>query len=196
LRRGFRFVLGVFRRKLAAVMRGQTNVEKIRRFMRELGWAARSPGRIYFTGGVTAVLLGWREMTLDIDLKADPEPSGFFEALPGLKEKFDLNIELASPEDFVPALPGWAERSVGIGREEKLEFLHYDFYGQALAKIERFHQRDQLDVERMLADGWVQRGKLWELFCATEPKLIRYPAIDPKALRERVRKIAGGGQSQ
>ena len=66
-------------------MRAETSVNKINQFMGELGQAVRSPGRVYFTGGVTAVLLGWRETTLDLDLKADPEPQGFFEALPGLK---------------------------------------------------------------------------------------------------------------
>ena len=60
---------------------------------------------------VSAVLMGWREMTLDVDLKADPEPAGFFEALPRLKDELDINIELASPDQFVPALPGWVERS-------------------------------------------------------------------------------------
>ena len=62
--------------------------------MSELGAAVRSAGRVYFTGGVSAVLLGWREMTIDVDLKAEPEPTGFFECLPLLKDRLDLNIEL------------------------------------------------------------------------------------------------------
>ena len=78
-------------------MRAETSVNKINRFMAELGKAVCSPGRIYFTGGVSAVLLGWRDTTLDVDLKADPEPQGFFEALPALKDAIDINIELAAP---------------------------------------------------------------------------------------------------
>ncbi len=42
---------------------------------------ARAGGRIYLTGGATAVLYGWREMTININLKPDPEPPGLFEAL-------------------------------------------------------------------------------------------------------------------
>ena len=34
--------------------------------MSELGKAVRSAGRVYFTGGVSAVLLGWREMLMDL----------------------------------------------------------------------------------------------------------------------------------
>jgi hypothetical protein len=170
-------------------MRAETSVNKINRFMAELGKAVRSPGRVYFTGGVTAVLLGWRETTLDVDLKADPEPQGFFEALPGLKEVLDINIELAAPDDFIPELPGWRERSQNITTHGSLSFYHYDFYSQALSKIERFHARDQRDVQQMLSAGLVQREKLLELFQAVEAKLIRYPAIDAPGLRQRVNTI-------
>jgi len=170
-------------------MRAETSVNKINRFMVELGKAVRSPGRVYFTGGVTAVLLGWRETTLDLDLKADPEPQGFFEALPGLKDALDINIELASPDDFIPALPGWQDRSQHIATHGQLTFYHYDFYSQALSKIERFHARDQGDVQQMLSTELVNREKLWELFQAIEPGLIRFPAIDVVGLRQRVSAI-------
>ena len=170
-------------------MRAETSINKVNRFMVELDKAVRSPGRIYFTGGVTAVLLGWRETTLDVDLKADPEPQGFFEALPGLKNTLDINIELAAPDDFIPALPGWCDRSTHIATHGQLSFYHYDYYSQVLSKIERFHARDQGDVLQMLSTGLVQREKLWELFQAIEPGLIRYPAIDAAGLRQRVNTI-------
>lgn len=172
-------------------MRGATNVEKVRRLMSDLGRAVRSPGRVYFTGGASAVLLGWRDTTLDIDLKPDPEPIGFFEALPRLKNEIDINIELASPDDFVPPLPGWKERSILIATEGSLEFLHYDFYGQALSKIERWHKRDQADVGRMLQDKLVRTDTLWDLFSAIESQLIRYPAIQPPKLRARMIEVTG-----
>jgi hypothetical protein len=173
-------------------VRGQTNREKIERLMRELGRAARSPGRVYFTGGVTAVLLGWRETTLDADLKADPEPAGFFEALPKLKESLDLNIELASPEDFVPALPNWRERSQLITREGAIEFFHYDFYGQALSKIERFLKRDRFDVGRMIHDRLIESHRLLELYSSVEANVIRYPAVAAPQLRARMEAIVAG----
>ncbi len=41
--------------------------------MRFLGREARGNARVYFTGGATAVLMGWRDTTIDIDLRFDPE---------------------------------------------------------------------------------------------------------------------------
>ncbi|HJT66841.1 MAG TPA: hypothetical protein VJ749_10315 [Pyrinomonadaceae bacterium] len=86
---------------------------------------------MYMVGGATAVLLGWREATIDVDLKIVPDSDELLRKLPQLKEDLQLNIELASPDDFVPALPGWEERSTYIAREGAVEFFHYDFYGQA-----------------------------------------------------------------
>lgn len=170
-------------------MRSDTNRRKIERLMDALGQACRGSGRVYFTGGVTAVLLGWRDTTLDVDLKLDPEPEGIFNALPALKNELDLNIELAAPDQFVPPLPGWRERSQFIGLRGGIEFYHYDFYGQVLSKIERHHARDQADVRQMLMEGLVVRARLWELFRQIEPELVRYPAVDPAALRFRVEKL-------
>ena len=70
-------------------MRHETQADDIRHFMRELGVALRDEGRIYFTGGVSAVLHGWRQMTVDIDLRSEPEPAGFFEALHALNSALD-----------------------------------------------------------------------------------------------------------
>lgn len=174
-------------------MRSKTTAERIEGLMRELGAATTTEGRVYFTGGVCAVLMGWREMTIDVDLKAEPEPAGFFECLPRLKDALDINIELASPDLFVPALPGWQDRSRFIARHGKVSFYHYDFYGQALAKIERDHARDRHDVEHMFRDGWVAKDRLWQLFVGVERELIRYPAIDAKSLRERVMDLCREG---
>lgn len=175
-------------------MRSPTTKDGIEQFMRRLGAAVRSEGCVYFTGGVSAVLKGWREMTIDVDLKAEPEPRGFFEALPKLKDDLDINVELASPDQFVPALPGWQDRCQFIARYGKLNFYHYDFYGQALAKIERDHPRDRRDVASMVHDQLVQPDRLLELFTQIEPKLIRFPAINAASLRERV--LAIGHQSR
>jgi hypothetical protein len=63
--------------------------------MRELAAAARGPGKVYLTGGATALLLGFREQTIDIDLKLDPEPEGVFEAIAALKIRLDLIVSFA-----------------------------------------------------------------------------------------------------
>ena len=56
--------------------------EKLLRFLDRLGASAKSPGTCFITGGGSALLLGWRETTVDIDLKFDPEPAGVFDAIP------------------------------------------------------------------------------------------------------------------
>jgi hypothetical protein len=54
-------------------MRRKVTLATLKQFMQELAAAARSPGKVYITGGATALLLGFREQTIDIDLKLDPE---------------------------------------------------------------------------------------------------------------------------
>jgi hypothetical protein len=59
-------------------MRAETDREKIEKFMSALGERVGGPGRIYLTGGGTAVLYGWRETTIDLDLKAESRAAGVF----------------------------------------------------------------------------------------------------------------------
>lgn len=133
------------------------------------------------------MLLGaGRDSTIDVDLKLDPEPAGIFEAIAELKNSLDLNIELASPDQFIPTLPRWQERCLFIEKIGEVEFLHYDFYGQALAKLERGHRRDLGDVEQMIEREIVQREELLILFRQIEPELIRHPAIDIPKFRQSV----------
>jgi hypothetical protein len=47
--------------------------DQVRRFMRAAGAAAREDGTCYLTGGATAVLLGWRASTLDIDVRFEQD---------------------------------------------------------------------------------------------------------------------------
>ena len=167
-------------------MRAPADTAKIHAFMAALGRTVKGAGRVYLTGGATALLYGWRGSTIDVDLKADPEPSGFFEAIAAIKDLLDVNIELAAPDQFIPELPGWRDRSSFIAKHGLLEFFHYDIYSQALAKIERGHDRDVTDVQAMCQHQLITKGRLWELFQAIEPGLIRYPAITPSEFRRAV----------
>lgn len=167
-------------------MRPPVQIEKLESLMSAMGRMIKSPGRIYLTGGATALLHGWRPMTVDVDLKADPEPAGFFEAIAVLKDTLAVNIELASPSDFIPELPQWRERSLFIARHGLLDFYHYDPYSQALSKLERGHSRDLTDVHAMLRSGLIRRDLLLQQFQQIEPRLIRYPALDPGSFRQAV----------
>jgi hypothetical protein len=79
--------------------------------MRALGRAARRPGRVYLTGGATAVLDGWRESTIDIDIKLVPDDDALLRAIPELKESLQVNVELAAPASFRRALEEALETS-------------------------------------------------------------------------------------
>jgi hypothetical protein len=167
-------------------VRRKTSAAEIVKLMQFLGRAARGPGCVYFTGGATAVMLGWRDATVDIDLKLDPEPPGVFESLREAKEDIGINIELAAPDDFIPALPGWKERSRFIATHGAIEFRHYDFFAQALAKIERGHTQDVADVQSMFRQGLVSAPQLRALFESIRPHFDRYPAIDVDSLSEKL----------
>ncbi len=108
-----------------------------------------------------------------------------------LKERLGVNIELASPPDFIPELPGWRERSPLVFQEGNIDVHHFDFYSQALSKIERGFRQDLDDVGKMIECGLVQPVRLGELFEAIEPELYRYPAIDPAAFRSKVEATVG-----
>jgi len=167
-------------------MRRRVTQESLRRFMEELAAAARSPGKVYFTGGATALLLGFRQQTIDVDIKLDPEPAGVFEAIAVLKNRLDLNVELASPADFIPAPCDWRERSCHIASIGQVEFFHYDLTLQALAKLERGHAQDLKDVASLLNGKFITASDLRTTFAEIEPALVRYPAIDPLQFKKKV----------
>ncbi len=176
-------------------MRRPVDQERILRFMRALGAEAETGARLYFTGGATAVLFGWRASTIDLDVKLEPESDRLLRALPHLKERLEMNIELASPGDFIPESEGWRERSTFIGREGRLSFYHYDLSAQALSKIERGHAQDRQDVREMLSRGLVTREGLRARFAEIEPRLYRYPAVDPASFRRSVELAAAPAEN-
>lgn len=164
--------------------------ETLLAFLRRLGAAADTPGRCFLTGGASALLEGWRRTTVDIDLHFDPEPAGVFEAIPGLKRDLGVNVKLAAPFHFVPVPAGWADRSPAVGQFGRLEVHHFDFIGQALAKLARGFARDLEDVQAMLARGFITPAGLRHAFEEVQPLLVRYPALDAAALARRVAALA------
>ncbi len=172
-------------------MRPPVDEGRIHALAAGLGRVARDPIRVYLTGGCTAVIEGWRAATVDVDLRFEPEDDRLLRELPALKERLGVNIELASPPDFIPELPGWRERSPLLFREGKVDVHHFDLYSQALSKIERGFDQDLDDVRTMIARGLVESARLRELYDVIEPELYRYPAIDPVAFRDKVERALG-----
>jgi hypothetical protein len=172
-------------------MRPLVDEASIHALARALGRVVRGPVRMYLTGGSTAVVEGWRESTADVDLRFEPEDDRLLRELPALKESLGVSIELASPPDFIPELPGWRERSPFVLREGGVDVHHFDLYSQALSKIERGFDQDLDDVRTMIVRGLVKPERLREYYEAIEPELFRYPAIDPVLFRRKVQQALG-----
>ena len=104
-----------------------------------------------------------------------------------VKYQLDINVELASPLDFIPAPADWRQKSIRIDTIGQVEFFHFDLYSQALAKLERGHDQDISDVTDLVRLGYISAPELIKKFGEIKPALIRYPAIDPLAFEKKIR---------
>ncbi len=174
-------------------VRDPIDKSRLKEFLGQLASVCNGPGRVYVTGGATAVLYGWRDSTIDIDLKFFPEPAGVFGEIPGLKNKLNVNVELAAPSDFVPALNGWESRSEWINESNNVSFYHFDFYTQALSKIERDHTKDRIDVNAMIERKLIEPSRLLQLFNEiTLDQWGRYPALEPEEIAGKLKVLLDG----
>ena len=170
-------------------MRELADAERIARVARELGRVVPAGTRMYLTGGATAVLEGWRASTVDVDVRFEPDSEAALRRIAELKEELSVNVELASPLDFLPALPEWRERSRFRLREGNLEVFDFDPYSQALSKVQRGFELDLADVDAMVKAGQVDPAILLSLYAKIEDELFRFPAVDPPALRNAVESL-------
>lgn len=166
-------------------MRDNSDIGKIKILMDELGNNLTQPVIIYFTGGATAVLLCYREMTLDVDIKPVPDHSEVYNKIRDLKEELNINIELAAPDNFIPELPNWKERSIFIEKIGKVDFKHYDLYSQVMAKVERGSEQDIKDAKNFVKHS-VDTEKLMNFFIQIKERFIKYPAINPEELERKL----------
>ncbi len=171
-------------------MRPLVDAARLELLFQEFGREAKEPVRLYLVGGASALLRGWRRSTIDVDLRLEPESTSLLRGFSEIKERLNLSLELASPLDFLPELPSWRDRSPFLKQVGSVSIFEFDFYSQALAKIQRGHAQDVLDVRSMFADGLVEASRLLELFAAIEPELYRFPAVNAGALREDVERAA------
>ena len=176
-------------------MRGLVDAKRIALFMRALGRDARDETTAYLAGGATAVLIGWRATTIDIDVKLVPESDAILRAISRLKDELQVNVELASPADFIPLPNGWEERSIFVVREGQITFRHFDPYSQVLSKLERAHAQDLDDVRAMIERGLVEPARARVYYDEIEPNLYRFPAIDPRAFRAAVERTLADGSA-
>lgn len=155
--------------------------------MQEL--ARRAPGgrsyRVFLVGGGTAVWAGWRSSTIDADLHADHE--AVFRDIQEIKERLQINVEFARPEDFVPALAGTEGRHVLIETIGRVSFHHHDPYAQLLSKVVRGFRKDMQDAESFVTSGMVDPERFRSLVNdIPAAAYARYPALSRPAVLEAV----------
>lgn len=168
-------------------MRREMTRERLLTLMEELARTAprREAFTVYLVGGGTAVYAGWRDSSIDVGLCSDDE--AVFRDIQGIKERLDVNIEFARPEDFVPPLPGSSERHVFITSIGKVTFCHYDPYAQVLSKVVRGFERDMADARKFVASGMVRPDRLRDLVKRIPPRAFaKYPTLTEAAVRDAV----------
>jgi hypothetical protein len=180
----------------AMSLRQPVDRSAIEQFLRQLGSEVRRPGRVYLVGGTTMVYEGYRARTLDIDLIVEADdPGPLIAAIRRLKDALGVNVEFASPGDFIPLPGGWRERSIWVGRFGDLDVFHFDLYSVALSKIERGTERDFADVLVLLQDGRLEWDRLDAAFGEVLPRIATegLGSMDPQvfaahyqALRDRL----------
>jgi hypothetical protein len=66
-------------------MRERVDRARLQTFMRALAAAARRPLQVYLVGGATAVIEGWRDATIDVDLKLGDDSDAVLRAIPATR---------------------------------------------------------------------------------------------------------------
>ena len=116
-----------------------------------------------------------------------------FSYLPKIKERLQINIEMAKPTDFIPSLPGEKERHIPIGTFGKATFMHFDPYAQAFSKIVRGHETDIADVKALVAAKLVDTKKLCEMVKQLPDRhFARHPRLNRPAVEAAVESFAKG----
>ena len=143
----------------------------------------------YLTGGATALLYGFREGTIDIDIAGDMDE--LFSIIPRLKEGLQINIEMAKPTDFIPSLPGEKDRHITIGAFGKAMFMHFDPYSQVFSKIVRAHETDIADAKALVDAELVDPLTLYKMVKKIpDSNFEKYPRLTRAAVEAAVESFA------
>ena len=145
-------------------MRHLVQRQDIEQFLIQVG-RTRQAGRLYLTGGAALVHRGIRPgQTLDIDIHITIDPGNLTAQIAQLKQKMNINIEFASPGDFMPLPTQWEARSAFIRRYDQVDAFYFDWYSIALSKILRANEQDITDVQLLLDQEFVDMSELDMLY--------------------------------
>lgn len=174
-----------------AEMSMRPNVDKgqIENFLQNLGRVFHKPGRLYLVGGAALVHAGLRPgstQDIDLEIRASDEDE-LTNAIRQLKDKMKVNVEFASPADFMPVPRQWEMNAKYIGRYGTIDVFYFDFYSIALSKIQRGNTRDIHDVKLLLQHGFVTLEGLDAAYGEVLPQVGKRPyhRLDPTQFASR-----------
>src|SRR6266702_4352901 len=98
-----------YEQELNMSMRPGVDKAAIEAFLQQLGRTFHKPARLYLVGGAALVHLGVRPgFTQDIDIQVGGINEGeLIVAIQRLIDQMQINVEFASPVDFMPLPSGW-----------------------------------------------------------------------------------------
>lgn len=170
-------------------MRKKIDAEQLKKFLQRLGQIYRRPGTIYLVGGSSLLLVGAKENTFDIDLKIDVDlqyHTEFLNCVRRLINEMDVNVEPASPDEFLPLPAGYQDRRRFIARYGSLDVYHFDFYSVALGKLQRGNEKDYADVINMVRVKLIGLETLEQFFAEILPQLEGFSLrSDPAAFKRK-----------
>ncbi|RYF46396.1 MAG: hypothetical protein EOO38_14195, partial [Cytophagaceae bacterium] len=164
----------------------ELHIGDLKILIESIGAHCHSYGTVYFVGETSLTWLGWRETAPDVELALAPEPEQFYETLAKFKKAHRINARLSRLTSDVPNMPGWQGRSAYITRSGQVDFYHYDFYSEALAKFHRNTPRDMAIIKKMIDARLIEHAQFQKLLALIRPSFIRYPHLDFDSLNLRI----------
>ena len=173
----------------AMSMRHNVTKADIEKFLNALGKLFHKPGRLYLAGGAALVHIGLRSgFTMDIYVAIEAsDEEEMVTAIRTLVEKMQINVEFASPGDFIPLPTHWMAHARYIGRYGSIDVFYFDFYSLALSKISRGNDRDLIDVQLLLQKKLISLEALDAAYSEVLPRMGKRPYINlnPQRFVER-----------
>ncbi len=175
--------------ELEMSMRPNVDKTQIDAFLKNLGRVFHKQGRLYLVGGAALVHMGVRTGTtqdIDIEIRATDEDE-MAEAIRRLKDSMGVNVEFASPADFIPVPTQWEMSAKYVGRYGSIDVFYFDFYSIALSKIERGSSSDIHDVQLLVQHAIIELQKLDDAYNEVLPRVGKRPynRLDPQKFAER-----------
>lgn len=108
-------------------------------------------------------------------------------AIRRIVEQMQINVEFASPGDFIPIPTQWVAQAKYIGRYGSIEAFYFDFYSLALSKIARGSDRDLINVKLLVQQKVITLEGLDATYKEVLPRMGKRPYINlnPQRFAER-----------